>query len=115
MDDTRHRAVTGASNVLILDNLRLLAENGHNIILRIPVIPGINDDEDNILRIAALARELPGIQRVDLLPYHKIGSDKYARIDKTNPMPETEPPSDVKMDEISRVFQGIGLLVKTGG
>ena len=115
IDDTRHREVTGASNVLILENLRLLAQNGHNIILRIPIIPAINDDEDNINRIAALAGELLGVIRVDLLPYHKIGSDKYERINKINPMPETKPPSDAKMTEIAQVFQGLGLSVKTGG
>lgn len=115
IDDTRHREVTGAPNTMILENLRLLAAHGHKIILRVPIIPGINDDEDNINGIADLARELPGIEQVDLLPYHKIGSDKYERINMINPMPDTQPPSDARMIEIARVFQNSGLTVKTGG
>jgi pyruvate formate lyase activating enzyme len=114
LDDERHKQVTGASNQLILKNLRLLAENNHSIILRIPVIPGINDSDEELQQIGALAAEL-GIQQVDLLPYHKIGSDKYERIGRMNPMPETEPPSEERMQEIVAQLHRYGLTVTTGG
>jgi pyruvate formate lyase activating enzyme len=115
IDAARHREVTGASNELILDNLRMLANNGHNIIVRIPIIPNINDDAYNINQIAELAKSLPGIQRMDVLPYHKIGRDKYNRIGKENPMPETEPPTDEQVDAIVKQIEKTGLTVTIGG
>ncbi len=115
MDDVRHREVTGASNALILSNLRLLSENGHKIILRVPLIPSINDDEDNLRQIAQLAQSLPSVERIDILTYHKIGRDKYERIGKINPMPETEPPEEEQVNAIAKQLQDYGLKVKIGG
>jgi pyruvate formate lyase activating enzyme len=115
MDDARHRQVTGVSNTLILDHLRLLVENGHRVILRVPIIPHVNDDDENIRQIAALARDLASIERVDLLAYHRIGSNKYERLDRPDPMPETVPPSADHMSDIVRAFQSVGLQVKLGG
>ncbi|MBN1177808.1 MAG: glycyl-radical enzyme activating protein [Anaerolineae bacterium] len=79
IDEAHHRRFTGASNALILANLRALAERGHAITLRVPVIPGITDDEENLRQIGALAAEL-GIQQIDRLPYHAIGAEKYKRL-----------------------------------
>jgi pyruvate formate lyase activating enzyme len=80
MDDDLHREHTGVSNRLILDNLRRLAESGHQIILRVPLIPGITDGENNLRAIAELAHSLPTILRVDLLPYHDSARLKYQRL-----------------------------------
>jgi pyruvate formate lyase activating enzyme len=115
MDDARHRQVTGVSNALILDHLRLLAENGHRIILRVPIVPHVNDDDDNIRQIAALAHDLPSIERIDILAYHRIGNNKYERLDRPNPMPETAPPSADRLSGIVRAFESAGLRVKLGG
>ena len=115
MDSERHRAVTGASNERIVQHLRLLSENGHRIILRIPIIPHINDDDANLDQIGALARELPGIERVDILGYHRIGSEKHARLGRSNPMPQTDPPSDERMAGIQQRLESYGLTVKIGG
>lgn len=115
MDDQRHREVTGASNKLILANLRRLSDHGHAIIVRVPVVPGINDDEDNLRQIGALLSGLPGIRRVDLLAYHKLGMDKYERQGRTNPMPETEPPSEEHMATLKHLLESYGLEVRIGG
>lgn len=115
MDDQRHRQVTGVSNGPILDHLRLLAADGQRVILRVPVIPQVNDDEENIRQIAALARGLPSIERIDLLAYHRIGNNKYDRLDRPNPMPETVPPSPDRLSDIVRAFESAGLQVKIGG
>ncbi len=115
MDDARHRQVTGASNKLILEHLHLLARGGHRIVLRIPLIPGINDDEENLRQIATLVRTLPQIERVDLLPYHLIGDHKYERLNRPNPMPETLPPTPAQMENAVRIFRDAGVQVSTGG
>ncbi|WP_296897478.1 glycyl-radical enzyme activating protein [Thiohalocapsa sp.] len=111
MDDARHRAFTGVSNERILENLQRLSREGHRLILRVPIIPGINDDEENLQAIGAFAADLPHLKRVDLLPYHRIGRDKYRRLGKPCPMPETEPPSEARMDEIAQVLRKFDLPV----
>jgi pyruvate formate lyase activating enzyme len=80
MDNKQHRDNTGVSNQLILDNLKRLAESGHKLILRVPLIPGITDGEDNLRAVAELAQSLPNILHVDLLPYHDTARLKYRRL-----------------------------------
>jgi pyruvate formate lyase activating enzyme len=115
MDNDRHRQVTGAGNVLILDNLRRLAQAGQRIIVRMPIIPHINDDQANISHTAEFLRDLPQIERLDLLPYHRIGGDKYEHLGRCNPMPPTDPPSESQIETIKRQFESYGLQVKIGG
>lgn len=115
MDDARHREVTGVSNALILDNLHYLAEHDHPVVVRVPVIPGINDDEDNLRQISELVRSMSNIQRVNILPYHKLGKDKYDRLARANPMPETDEPSKDAMLEVKQLLESCGLDVTVGG
>ncbi len=115
MDARRHRELTGVSNAVILDNLRRLAEAGHPVILRVPIIPHLNDDEENLRQIGALARGYPNITQVDILAYHKLGIDKYDRLNSPNPMPETAPPSADEMAAIKGLLQSYGLNVTIGG
>jgi len=115
MDDARHRKFTGVSNELILKNLQRLSAQGHDIFLRVPIIPGINDDAENIRQIGTFAAALPHLNRVDILPYHRAAAEKYHRLNKVYGLPETRPPSDEKMAEISQILRGFGLQVKTGG
>jgi pyruvate formate lyase activating enzyme len=105
MDDSQHRALTSVSNRLILENLRRLSELGHSIILRVPVIPGINDGADNIRSIGAFAAHLPSLDRVELLPYHRIGVEKYGRIARPYSLPEADPPSQERMARVSQILQ----------
>lgn len=114
MDEMRHQEATGVSNEPILRNLRRLSREGHRIILRVPVIPEVNDDEDNLRRIGALAASLPGLERVDLLPYHHMGRDKYRQLGKVGPMPDSGVSSGAPMAEISRTLREFGLRVSIG-
>ena len=114
MDDARHRRFTGVTNAPILENLRALSALGHTIVLRVPVIPGVNDDAENLAALAAFAAPLPHLAGVDLLPYHPIGTDKYARLDRAYALPETATPSAPRMAEIARVLAGHGLRVSGG-
>jgi pyruvate formate lyase activating enzyme len=115
MDDARHRRFTGVSNELILKNLQRLSAQGHDIFLRVPIIPGINDDAENIRQIGTFAAALPRLNRVDILPYHRAAAEKYHRLSKVYGLPETHPPSDERMAEITQILRGFGLPVKTGG
>lgn len=77
VDETLHRRYTGCSNRLILQNLRLLAEMGKPFVVRVPLIPGVTDTSENLSSIARLVSGLPGLLRVDLLPYNRAAGAKY--------------------------------------
>ena len=115
MDDAKHRKFTGVSNELILKNVQALSQRGHNITLRVPIIPGMNDDDENIRQIGAFAAALPRLNRVDVLPYHRAGVEKYNRLNKVYRLPEIRPPSEERMAEVAQVLRGCGLQVKIGG
>ena len=113
MDEGRHQEYTGMSNQLILKNLRMLSEQAHEIVLRLPIIPGVNDSDENLRQIGDFAATLPHLNGVEILPYHPIAVEKYKRLDKVYELPETRPPSDVRVAEISQILRGFGLKVKS--
>jgi pyruvate formate lyase activating enzyme len=115
MDDARHRRFTGVSNRLILKNLQMLSSRGQPIVVRVPIIPGVNDDAESIGQIRAFVRTLPHLDGVDVLPYHRIGVDKYARLNRTYRLSELRPPSDERIAEIAHSLSEIGLPVTIGG
>ena len=78
-DSERHREFTGMPNELILENLKYLSERGSRIVLRCPIIPGLNDRDGHFSAIGELA-ELDGVVRVEIEPYHSFGEGKYARL-----------------------------------
>jgi pyruvate formate lyase activating enzyme len=115
MDDARHRLYTGVPNGLILHNLQALSKSGARIIVRVPVIPGITDDEENLRQTAEFVASLPNIERLDLLPYHQSAAGKYERLGKVYNMPETRPPAEARMQEIVQMFEGHSLPVTIEG
>lgn len=80
IDTEKHVRMTGVSNSIILQNLRTLADLKIPIHIRIPVIPHLNYNNEEMEQIARLCSSLPNIARVDLLPYHKIAQAKYQRL-----------------------------------
>jgi pyruvate formate lyase activating enzyme len=115
MDPVRHKQHTGVSNIRILENLQKLSRYGHDIVLRVPIIPGANDDEQNLRAIGAFAASLPRLNRVDLLPYHRTAIGKYERLHKAYGFSEVQPPSEARMAEIQQIFEECGLHVGVGG
>jgi glycyl-radical enzyme activating protein len=81
-NNTEHKKYTNVGNELILSNLDFLYKNGANIILRCPIIPGINDNKEHFIGINKLIKKYPKLQSVELLPYHNMGRDKSLRIGK---------------------------------
>lgn len=115
IDDERHRRYTGVSNGLILSNLQALSALGHRIIVRVPIIPGINDDPENIGMTAAFCASLPGLERVDLLPYHPSAQGKYERLALPYRLPGTLTPAPTQLEQIASIFDHCRLTVGIGG
>ncbi len=80
IDPDRHKRFTGVDNATILANVRRLHDAGAEIILRCPIIPGVNADDEHLTRLAELARSLPRLVEVNLLPFHKLGLSKDQRM-----------------------------------
>jgi pyruvate formate lyase activating enzyme len=97
----RHKAATGVSNDIILENARRIAAQGKPMWIRTPVIPGCTDDLENIRGIGRFIREsLPTVQRWDLLAYTNLGQPKYHRLDLPYPLEKAPLPTQPEMESI---------------
>ena len=114
MDNERHKKYTGVPNESILENLKKLSSVHNNIFIRFPVIPGINDDYQNIRETGEFLSSLK-ISQVNILPYHYIGIDKYRRLGRTYKLATTQPPSEEKLSEISGILSKFNLNIKLRG
>lgn len=116
-DDKLHLKYTGVSAIKIFKNYQKIFESGSEVIIRVPVIPGYNDDEKNLASLRNYLIDNKGfkINRVDLLPYHKIGSSKYGRFGIDYKMNGVEQPSHSRMKELKAFFSEAGFKVKIGG
>ena len=114
MDNERHKKYTGVSNEIILENLEKLSSVHNNIFIRFPVIPGINDDYQNIKEMGEFLSSLE-ITQVNLLSYHYIGKDKYRRLGSAYKLATTQPPSKEKLSEVSAILRKFNLNVKLRG
>jgi pyruvate formate lyase activating enzyme len=115
MDPDRHMAMTGITNAVIISNLKALAGAGANIIVRIPIIPGINCDAANINQTGSFISSLPGVDRVNILPYHRAAVAKYDHLGSEFPTPEIETPSPDLLESIAARLAAFDLNVKIGG
>ena len=114
-DSEKHKAFTGRDNARILENARYIASRGKQLIIRTPVIPGFNDTADEIAAIARFASSLEGVREHHLLPYHRIGTDKYAGLGRKYTLSHIEPPDDGVMSALKAVSESFGLKVQIGG
>ncbi len=115
MDPEKHLKYTGVRNELVLSNLRVLSASGTRVFIRIPVIPGINDDLENLNATADFLRTLEGSYSVNLLPYHDFGKSKYSNLKSDYKLKETLPPGKDKMLHIQDLFCKHGIEVQIGG
>ena len=111
IDDNKHIKFTNQSNKKILENLRNLSKKGSNIIIRLPIIPSINDTEEDLEKMGDFIQALR-IIRVELLSYHTIGEEKYRRLNKLNRMRNILPPTKERMQEIKLYLENFGLQVE---
>lgn len=115
MDPAAHRRATGVDNALILSNLRLLADSGARINLRLPLIPEINDDQENIRATGLFAASLPGVRSIDVLPYHASAKSKYAKLGMAYPGDDISPSESEGVERAVNILQDYGLTVRIGG
>jgi pyruvate formate lyase activating enzyme len=114
LDPARHAQYTGAGNRNILDNLEALAAAGRPVTVRIPVVPGVNDGESEVREVCEYLARLH-VARVELLPYHRAGTEKYRRLGREFRMEGTAPPADAAMEAIAGAMEAAGIGVKIAG
>jgi pyruvate formate lyase activating enzyme len=112
MDEIKHKQYTGVSNQMILTNLQKLSKAKAHIIVRIPLIPGVNDDIRNIELSAAFLADLPYLDQVEFMPYHEIGLDKYQALGMKYLLNDTRPATSQHIEEIERILTHHQLPVK---
>lgn len=116
-DDSRHLQLTGVSNSVIIENFRMLSNSGADLIVRIPIVPGMNDDSVNLERLKMLINSVrkDAIKGINLLPFHKTGASKYQKFHLLYKMKDVAPPTKERMKELKEFFADTGINVKIGG
>lgn len=117
LNDEAHTRFTGVSNFLIIQNFLRLLEAEVPLYVRIPVIPGYNDDPAHIEALIGFLKRnrSESVKMINLLPFHKTGSTKYRRLGKAFPMEGVEAPSTEQMKMLKHQFRETGIKVKIGG
>lgn len=114
LDPEKHKRYIGVPNDVILENLEALAQAQAAVVVRFPLIPGVNDDAENVAALAGLLARLK-LGEIHVLPYHHIAADKYRRLDLPNQMQGVRPPAPEHVKEIAAQLEREGLTVKMGG
>ncbi|ABR46810.1 glycyl-radical enzyme activating protein family [Alkaliphilus metalliredigens QYMF] len=114
INNDKHIEYTGVSNQGILRNLEKLSALHHNIYIRIPIIPYINDNDENILETSRYLATL-NVKNVTLLPYHDTGIDKYQKVKEDYRLVHVKVPSQEQMIAIAEKMRGFGLNIRIGG
>ena len=105
MDAEKHKCTTGVPNEGILENFHRLRRSfpGIPVIVRTPVVPGVNDSEEEIQAIVQFINDAGGAAGYELLPYHRFGEAKYGKLGKTCPLKDIDPPSEERMIALRRI------------
>jgi pyruvate formate lyase activating enzyme len=114
LDASKHEMYTGVPLAPILGNLEALAARGRMPVVRIPVVPGINDGDDDLRQFASYLRRIR-VQQVHLLPYHRTGIEKYQRLGLTYRLPHTPAASVADLERFAAALMPAGCSVVIGG
>ena len=109
MDPALHRGYTGLWNDLILKNAELASANGADILFRMPLIPGVNDDPANLTATAAFIKRLPGKHSLQLMPFHRLGDGKYRALNLDNPMRDTPTMTAEQVEAVRQIVASCGV------
>ena len=115
LDPERHLALTGAALAPILENLAAVSALGTPLWLRIPVIPGLNDDDEALAAAARLAAGMPAVRRVSLLPFHRTAEAKRMRLGRGGTLTGVGAPSAERMGAVAAIFGAAGVETTIGG
>ncbi len=111
INGSKHKEFTGKSNELMLENARKIAASGQtNLVIRVPVVPTFNDTPDEIADIARFADKLPGVNKIHLLPYHRLGQDKYDGLGRKYTLTEILPPENDEMEMLKKTVERVSRL-----
>ncbi|MFA9379663.1 MAG: glycyl-radical enzyme activating protein [Acetanaerobacterium sp.] len=113
-DEDLHIRYTGVSNKLILENLTKLGSCDVPIEIRIPIIPHINDSEEQLKKTAGLLAGIPSISGVRILPYNELAQTKYTLIGVDSTVPDERKQTKETMQNYARLLEGFGLSVVAG-
>jgi pyruvate formate lyase activating enzyme len=111
MNDEKHFEFTGVGNQLIMRNLEYLIEEGKEILIRYPMMPGLNDDKKNLDEMLNYLKSKKSLNRIHLLPYHKIAAGKYKRLEMENKMKGIEEPNHKRVQEVKKYLETGGFEV----
>jgi len=114
MDEKKHFELTGVGNKIIFQNLEYLIESGKEVFVRYPMIPGLNDDAENLKKMAEYLMSLKKIKRIHLLPYHRIAEGKYQKLGLENMMQGIKEPSEKRVQEVKEFFEEYGFEIIIG-
>jgi pyruvate formate lyase activating enzyme len=117
MSATVHERLTTKSNVPILENVRRAAASHPEVamIIRVPVVPGMNDSEENIRETAQFVHQLGTDAKMELLPYHRLGIPNYAVLSRRYQLPDLQPPSEDRLRALVETVRSCGVAVETEG
>ena len=115
MDSEKHFEFTGVKNDQILDNLKKLSEEGSKMRIRIPLIPGITDTDENIDAIIDFVKDKSGIKGIDILPFNTVYESKYRKMNLDNKLKNLKKQSQQKLTDIKSKISNAGFEVKIGG
>ena len=115
MDDEVHEKYTGVPGTPVLENLQKLVDKDIPITVRIPIVPGITDGDDNLIRMMDFLLHMGLTDDISLLPYNRFGEEKYRRLCMENRMKGVSPPSGDVMDTIKSRFEKNGFVARIGG
>ncbi|MBQ7975993.1 MAG: glycyl-radical enzyme activating protein [Clostridia bacterium] len=113
-DSAKHKEYTGVPNELMLANARRLAVEANNFVVRVPVIPGFNDTESEISDISRFAASI-GAKQLHLLPYHRLGKDKYEGLGREYLMGDAPLHSKEHIDLLKSAAERSGIKIEIGG
>jgi pyruvate formate lyase activating enzyme len=108
-DPERHRHLTGMDNAPTLDFARRLADRGRAVWLRFVLVPGLTDNDDDIVKIAKFAAGLGNVERVDVLPFHQMGRYKWKELNLNYTLDNIQPPSNEAVEHVCAIFRAEGL------
>jgi pyruvate formate lyase activating enzyme len=114
LDPERHKEIIGVPNDVILENMKILAESGVDTVLRFPIIPGMNDDDENLDAVIKLVSDLGKKEDwlINILPYHKYGENKYASVGMTYPIPDVKENTPENLERVASKLESAGLKVE---
>jgi len=115
LDDERHRRWTGVSNRTILGNLRRLSSAGKRLWVRYPLIPGVNDSERDLADLGRFVSRLPGVEALQVLPYHAAGERKCEHLGQRSALPDVLPPNRETIESAAAAVRAAANLPVTIG